>query len=140
MKHVAFIGRWCPLHKGHKNIIKKIYKEKNLPVLIMVRDSEDEISLPNRINIIKSWLSEENITGEVIAIPDIEGIYYGRGVGYNIQEVIVEEDIKNISGTEIRDALKNKNYEKVIQFVDEHYTDAEKELIFKQLKQLGYIN
>ena len=56
---LAFIGRWCPLHKGHTWIIKNKIQTKNNPVLILVRDtSYDNISAEDRANIIKKWLTK----------------------------------------------------------------------------------
>jgi len=39
---------------------------------------------------------------KVIAIPDIESINYGRDVGYEVNEWIPPDDIREISGTNIR--------------------------------------
>ena len=44
-------------------------------------------------------------TIDFVDIPDIESINYGRDVGYDIIEHEPPEDIKEISGTKIR----NKN-------------------------------
>jgi hypothetical protein len=40
---------------------------------------------------------------EVIIIPDIESVNYGRGVGYEINEHIPPPDIHEISATKIRE-------------------------------------
>lgn len=42
----------------------------------------------------------ENV--EVIIIPDIESVNYGRGVGYEINEHVPPPDIHEISATKIR--------------------------------------
>jgi len=117
MKHLVFIGRWCPLHAGHKAIIRKVYEEKQLPVLIMIRNTEESIPLKKRVDIIQKWLKDSGIRGSVVMIPDIEGIYYGRGVGYNIQQI--DSNIPNVSGTEIREHLENNNYREVYEAVIE---------------------
>ena len=44
--------------------------------------------------------------GKIISIPDIESVNYGRGVGYEINELTPPEEIGNISATEIRKKLK----------------------------------
>ena len=96
--HLLFIGRWCPLHQGHTAIIKTVRAQKKLPVLILVRDTKfDEISAQDRAELIKTWLQAEEIPGSVVIIPDIEGVYYGRGVGYNIEEIVVEAGMASIS-------------------------------------------
>ena len=45
---------------------------------------------------------------EVIIIPDIESVNYGRGVGYDIIEHVTPNNISEISATEIRKKLFKK--------------------------------
>ena len=102
--HMTFIGRWCPLHKGHtwiKEQKRKEFPEK--PVLILVRDTEfDKYTATERANLVAAWMEHEKINGSVMIIPDIEGVYYGRGVGYNVDELEPPKDIEGISATDIR--------------------------------------
>lgn len=138
-KHCVFIGRWSPLHKGHKHIIRQVHEEKNLPVLILVRDTEETIPLERRINIIELWLKEENIPGVVMEIPDIVGVYYGRDVGYEVKQVEVEDSLKLVSGTQTRKALEAGNDEAVLNNVLEGAPIADDATIKDRLKKLGYI-
>ena len=39
-------------------------------------------------------------------LPDIEGVYYGRDVGYNVEQLQVPPEIAAISATKLRDQLK----------------------------------
>ena len=39
---------------------------------------------------------------QAMIIPDIESVNYGRGVGYEVNEFGPPEDIKAISGTDLR--------------------------------------
>ena len=128
--HLCFIGRWNPFHNGHAWMIKEVWSKHNYdekrdvyghmvrrlkssqspPILIMVRDtSYDEIPTDVRIRIIQNWLKDENLPGQVIKIPDIVGVYWGRDVGYEVKEVEVPEDIKGISATQIRSAIHVKD-------------------------------
>lgn len=136
MKYACFIGRWCPLHRGHKELIRRVHIDKKLPVLILVRDTKEDIPIGQRIKIIDKWLQEERIPGVVMKIPDIEGLYYGRGVGYNIEEVILDEEIQSVSGTEIREMLKSGDLHNVGKNV---LDDEEEKLIEERLRELGYI-
>jgi hypothetical protein len=68
----------------------------------MVRDTDYDTPVEDRIRAVGEWLVEEKIPGKAMRIPDIHGVYYGRKVGYEVQEVDVPEDIKQISGTKIR--------------------------------------
>ena len=45
---------------------------------------------------------------EIMLVPNITNITYGRGVGYKFEEEIFEEEISSISATEIRAKLREK--------------------------------
>ena len=108
-----FIGRWQPLHDGHKAMFQKAMQQgKN--VLICVRDGE-----VNEKNPFTSEQVKENIEtnyasffkqGEVkvMVIPDICSVEFGRGVGYDIIEHIPPNEIAEISATKIREQLKKE--------------------------------
>jgi nicotinamide mononucleotide adenylyltransferase len=111
MKRALFIGRWQPLHPGHKWLFNQKL-EKNIPILIAVRDTLVDDSNPFSTEDVISNLEKEyeNEVGngmvKVISIPDIESVNYGRGVGYEINEFVPPKDIGKISATEIRKNLK----------------------------------
>jgi adenylylsulfate kinase len=101
--HLMFIGRWNPLHNGHKHIMLKKHDETGLPLLILVRNTDyDKPPAWVRKKWIERWMLKEVVDGEVILIPDIEGVYYGRKVGYNVEEIDVPEEVAAISGTDMR--------------------------------------
>lgn len=103
MKHLAFIGRFVLLHNGHAHIIRSTYQRHDgNPVLILVRDTDEETTPEQRKTKIEAWLHSEGIPGVVQIIPDIEGVYYGRGVGYVVDEIEVSEEIKAISATDLK--------------------------------------
>ena len=111
VKRALFIGRWQPLHPGHKWLFNQKL-DQDIPILIAVRDTPVDDSNPFTTNDVISNLekeySEEVESGmvKVIPIPDIESINYGRGVGYEINEYVPPRDIGKISATEIRRSLK----------------------------------
>jgi hypothetical protein len=41
-------------------------------------------------------------------VPNITNICYGRGVGYKIEEIVLEEKIQKISATKIRKEMRKK--------------------------------
>lgn len=106
--HDVFVGRWCPFHKGHFAIMKKRYEETKNPLLILVRDTSfDEKPAEWRAKVVEHSMKTMNIPATVLIIPDIKSINWGRGVGYETNLVDVDEEIKNISGTEIRKMKAN---------------------------------
>jgi adenylylsulfate kinase len=112
-QYAMFIGRWQPLHDGHKAMFQKAMQQgKN--VLICIRDGE-----VNEKNPFTSEQVKENIEtnyasffkqGEVkvMIIPDICSVEFGRGVGYDIIEHIPPSEIADISATKIREQLKKE--------------------------------
>jgi hypothetical protein len=83
-------------------------------VCIAIRDVEPNENQPWTAEEIKQNIEKEyqNLIVEgkvkVIVIPDIESINYGRGVGYEIIEHIVPENISEISATRIREELRKE--------------------------------
>jgi len=101
--HAVFVGRWCPLHRGHTAIVEKVHQRTGAPVLILVRDTEwDELPAVYRQRMVGAWLEASGIPGRAVVIPDVAGVYYGRGVGYEVAQVEVDERTRGISATEIR--------------------------------------
>ena len=111
MKRALFIGRWQPLHPGHKWLFNQKL-DNNIPILIAVRDTPVDDSNPFStkeviLNLEKEYNEEvESGMVKVIPIPDIESVNYGRGGGYEINEFEPPKDIGNISATKIRKNLK----------------------------------
>ena len=111
MKRALFIGRWQPLHSGHKWLFNQKL-DKGIPILIAVRDtpvdSTNPFSTQKVIENLEAEYNEEVESGSVkiISIPDIESVNYGRGVGYEINEFVPPDDISRISATKIRKNLE----------------------------------
>ena len=111
MKRDLFIGRWQPIHDGHRWLFNQKL-EQDIPILIAVRETDVDTSNPFTTEQVIENLEKEyseqvgNGTVKIISIPDIESVNYGRGVGYEINEYIPPEDISRISATEIRKNLK----------------------------------
>lgn len=106
-QYAMFIGRWQPLHEGHKQMFQQVLNEGNR-VCIAIRDVKPDEKNPFTVeevysNICKQY--ENNILlGQVrvIIIPDIHSVEFGRGVGYDIIEHIPPAEIAEISATKIR--------------------------------------
>lgn len=105
-----FIGRWQPFHNGHRWLVDQKLKQ-NLPVLIAVRDVEPDDQNPlttdQTVKILSKFYDGKDV--EIIVIPDIESVNFGRKVGYGINEFTPPEEIGNISATDIRAGLLSKD-------------------------------
>ena len=103
------LGRWQPFHDGHLELFKKIL-EKTGQVIIMVRDMPQTENNPFIFEDIKKRIEEKlkDYTGkfDVIKVPNITNICYGRDVVYKIEEVVLPKEIQEISATKIRNKLK----------------------------------
>jgi nicotinamide mononucleotide adenylyltransferase len=103
------LGRWQPFHDGHLELFKKIL-EKTGQVIIMVRDMPQTENNPFVFEDIKKRIEEKlkDYVGkfEVIKVPNITNICYGRDVGYKIEEIVLPKEIQEISATKIRKELK----------------------------------
>lgn len=73
----------------------------------MVRNTDTDIYPAHvRAEYIRIWMMKHTVTGTIIIVPNIEGIYWGRGVGYRTEEINVDVSIQNISGTGIRNQMQ----------------------------------
>jgi len=106
-----FIGRWQPLHEGHKQLFRQVIDEGGR-VCIAIRDVEVDEKNPFTPNEIMTNISEqmkqevESGNLKIIIIPDICSVDFGRGVGYDIVEHIPPQEIADISATKIREQMK----------------------------------
>jgi nicotinamide mononucleotide adenylyltransferase len=103
-----FIGRYQSPHKGHQAIFDT-YLKQGEPILIAIRDVKtDEKNPLTSQQVQKLWQTvyQGNPLVEVIIIPDIKSVNYGRGVGYEVKEIQVTQDIANISATDIRNSIQ----------------------------------
>jgi adenylylsulfate kinase len=108
-----FIGRWQPLHLGHKEMFKQALNEgKN--ILICVREGEVNEKNPFTAEQVKENIESSYASFfkhgkvKVMVIPDICSIEFGRGVGYDIIEHIPPTEIGDISATKIREQMRNE--------------------------------
>ena len=110
-QYAMFVGRWQPLHSGHKNLFQQAIDEgKNL--LICIRDGEVNEKNPFTSQQVKEMIEVEYAllvtcgVVRVMIIPDICSVEFGRGVGYDIIEHIPPSEIAEISATKIREQLR----------------------------------
>jgi len=107
-KRAMFVGRWQPFHNGHKWLIDQKLSQ-GVPVLIAVRDiapdKKNPLTTEETMDILNAAYADKDV--HVLAIPDIESVNYGRGVGYEINEFVPPQDVGYISATRVRDSIRS---------------------------------
>ena len=118
---VQMLGRWQPWHDGHQSLFKKCIL-KTGQVVIQVRDVQGASGGEGQEDNPFKWESvcknieegllkdgfERGVHYEIMLVPNIVNISYGRGVGYAFEEEVFEEDIESISATKIRKKMREE--------------------------------
>ena len=118
---VQMLGRWQPWHNGHQALFKRCIA-KTGQVIIQVRDVEGASGGDDQDDNPFNWdevcknieegLSKDGykkgIEYEIMLVPNVVNITYGRGVGYVFEEEVFEKSITSISATKIRKELRDK--------------------------------
>ena len=120
------LGRWQPWHAGHQALFEQSLT-KTGQVIIMVRDvggivgtdagagrTKAQVDNPfdyhdvyrNIIQELKKEGFSLNEEYQIMRVPNIVDISYGRGVGYTFTEHDLGEEIHSISATDIRAKLR----------------------------------
>ena len=112
-QYAMFIGRWQPLHDGHKELFNQAFnKGKNVLICIReggINDKNPFTSEEVKQNITIQFQNEINDGKvKVIIIPDICSVEFGRGVGYDVIEHIPPTKISNISATKVREKMREE--------------------------------
>ena len=106
------LGRWQPFHDGHYALFEEIVK-KTGQVCIQIRDVQGVDDNPFDFDTVKKNIEDRlnpKYEGrfKIMLVPNITNISYGRGVGYKIEEVVLSEEIQNISATKIRAKMREE--------------------------------
>ena len=110
-KFSMYIGRWQPWHAGHRWLIDQSLNEGK-KVLLCIRDVETCDKNPWTSEEVKNNLEHhlsdfiEEGKVKIMIIPDIESVNIGRGIGYDVIEHVPPDEIKEISGTKIRQEMR----------------------------------
>ena len=103
------LGRWQPFHDGHYALFEEIIK-KTGQVCIQIRDVQGVDDNPFNFETVKKNILEalKDYKGriQVSLVPNITNICYGRGVGYKIEEIVLDEKTQQISATKIREQMR----------------------------------
>ena len=118
---VQMLGRWQPWHQGHQELFKRCVA-KTGQVIIQVRDvqgasggtGQDDNPFDWDLvckNIEEGLAKDDFHRGnqyEIMLVPNVVNISYGRGVGYVFEEEVFDEVIHSISATKIRKNLRER--------------------------------
>lgn len=108
---VQMLGRWQPWHAGHRALFERLLQRTG-QVIIQVRDTQGwQTGNPFNFEQVKQFIRRDldplyQGQFEIMLVPNIVHIGWGRGVGYTSSEETFDESITNISATEIRKKLK----------------------------------
>jgi adenylylsulfate kinase len=106
------IGRFQPFHAGHKALFLKAL-EKHGQVCIAVRDMPQDENNPFTSFEVTEKIRKELIgylgKFEVIILPNIVDVVYGRDVGWTVSKIDLPPEVEAISATEIRKNMKQLN-------------------------------
>ena len=118
---VQMLGRWQPWHDGHQALFKRCVA-KTGQVIIQVRDvqgasggdgqDDNPFDWDTVCKNIEEGLQRDGFRRgyeyEIMLVPNITNITYGRGVGYSFDEEVFDESITEISATKIRKKLREQ--------------------------------
>lgn len=101
-----FIGRYQPFHDGHKALILAGVKRVG-QVCIAVRDTsginaDNPLPFPEVRARIEHALRQYEGQFEVVLLPNISHVLYGRSVGYVVERIELDQETEAISGSEQR--------------------------------------
>ncbi len=100
------IGRYQPFHIGHKTLVAEAIKRTG-QCCIALRDvgGIDEKNPYNFEKVkaeIESACTEFGNKIKIVELPNIMDVFYGRGVGYNIEQLELSKELQEVSATKIR--------------------------------------
>jgi hypothetical protein len=103
------IGRWQTLHEGHDWLIQQVI-DRGLKPIVAIRavKVDKDNGNPNGVGtIMGNLVARYGNKIDIIAIPDIAGVFYGRDVGYSVTKLSPPDSIGKVSGTKIRQESKD---------------------------------
>ena len=106
------LGRYQPFHDGHFALFKEALARAE-QVLIAVRDTGGtDDKNPFDFEFVKTKIEEKLVDYQgkyqIILVPNITNIVYGRDVGYKIEKVELGTEIESISATEVRNRMRSE--------------------------------
>ncbi len=111
------IGRYQPFHVGHKTLVAEAIKRSGQCCIALRDVGGMDSSNPYNFEKVKSEIElacpEFGNKIKVVELPNITDVFYGRGVGYNIEQLELSKEIQEVSATKIRKGEINQKGEKI---------------------------
>jgi GTPase SAR1 family protein len=106
------LGRYQPWHSGHRALFERAL-QKTGQVCIMVRQCPVDERNPFRFTEVQNRILRDldplyQGLYQVLPVPDIVRICYGRDVGYTIEQETFDDTVHQISATNIRNKMKEQ--------------------------------
>jgi phosphopantetheine adenylyltransferase len=101
------IGRYQPFHIGHKSLVAEAIKRTGQCCIALRDVGGIDDSNPYDFEKVKKEIHSACIEFgnkiKVVELPNIMDVFYGRGVGYNIEQLELSKELQEVSATKIRD-------------------------------------
>jgi adenylylsulfate kinase len=103
-----FVGRYQPFHEGHRALIVEGLRRVG-QVCIAVRDTPTDAKNPFGFEYVRAriehGLREFEGRFQVVQVPNLTHIFYGRDVGYKVERIELDEALEAVSATGVRARL-----------------------------------
>ena len=101
------IGRYQPFHIGHKTLVAESIRRSGQCCIALRDVGGIDDSNPYDFEKVKKEIEdackEFGNKIKVVELPNITDVFYGRGVGYNIEQLELSKELQEVSATKIRD-------------------------------------
>jgi len=100
------IGRYQPFHIGHKTLVAEAVKRTGQCCIALRDVGGIDDKNPYNFEKVKAEIYSACIEFgnkiKVVELPNITDVFYGRGVGYNIEQLELSQELQQVSATKIR--------------------------------------
>ena len=101
------IGRYQPFHIGHKSLVAEAIKRTGQCCIALRDVGGIDNSNPYDFEKVKKEIHSACVEFgnkiKVVELPNIMDVFYGRGVGYNIEQLELSKELQDVSATKIRE-------------------------------------
>ena len=104
------IGRWQPWHKGHRELFKAALSRAEKVAIGVRATFATDGKNPFSFDEVKKFIDDDLKTEysgkyEIIDLPNITNVIYGRDVGYKVEKISFDNKTESISATNVRKSM-----------------------------------